>query len=50
MQGTGWGLQPMGSDQSEARSLVAYSIVGNAFPDKGLDPLSMVAAQVKKSD
>lgn len=31
-------------DQPEARPLVAHSIVGNALPDKGLNPLSMVVA------
>lgn len=31
-------------DQPEARPLVAHSIVGNALPDKGLNPLSMIVA------
>lgn len=37
-------------DQPEARPLVADSIVGNAFPDKGLNSLAVVAAEVHKSN
>lgn len=37
-------------DQPEASSLVAYSIVGYAFPDKGLNSLAVVAAEVQESD
>lgn len=37
-------------DQPKTRPLIADRIVGNAFPDKRLNSLSVVTAEVQKSD